>query len=140
MRTDPRFYRRSHTKRLMHATEVVPRVPERDHVRVVLKLLTEGVGEPGEAAHTHSHVQVLALDVRSRDVLGVRAAGNCLRDCTDTSRGAVSSIRFKIPAVDLNQRGVVDATAERILDSGQVYILWPSVVNWIRLASRDSTS
>ncbi len=105
----------------MHTPEVVPRVPQGDHVRVVLKLLTEGIRQAGKAPHTHSHVQVLPLDVRSRDVFGVGVAGDGLRDRADTGRGAVSRIRFKIPAVDLNQHGIVDAAAERILDSGQVH-------------------
>jgi exodeoxyribonuclease III len=105
----------------MHATEVVPCVPQGDHVRVVLKLLAECVRQPGEPPHTHSHVEVLAFDVRSRDVLRIGVACDRLWDCADTSRGAVSGVRFKVTPVNLHQHCVVDASAERILNGGQVH-------------------
>jgi len=123
MRTDPRFHRRSNPQGLMHATEVVPRVPEGDHVRVILQLLAERVRQPGETTHTHSHVEVLPFDVRGRNVLRIGVACDGLRDCADTSRGAVSGIRFKITPVNLHQHGVVDASAERILNGGQVHLV-----------------
>ena len=121
MRTDASLHRRSNPQGLMNAPEVVPHVPDRDHVRVVLNLLAERIGEPGKATHTHSHVEVLPFDVRSRNVLGVRVASHGLRDCADTSRGAVSGIAFKVAAIDLDEHGIVDSRTERIANGGQVH-------------------
>jgi len=73
----------------MNPREVVVDVPNRDHVRVVLDLLRERIGQPGKAAHTHSHVEVLTLDVRGRYMLGIGVARDSLRDRADTGRGAV---------------------------------------------------
>ena len=56
----------------MHATKVEPRVPEGNHMRVILKILAESIRQARKAMHTHFHVVALPLNVRSRDVLGVR--------------------------------------------------------------------
>lgn len=55
----------------MDADEVIPDGVERDHVGVVLELLRESVGQPREAAHVHSHREVLALHIARRNVLGI---------------------------------------------------------------------
>lgn len=59
---------------LVQLHEVVPDGIERDHMGVVLEFLRKGVREPGEAAHLHSHREVLALGVGCADVLPVGAA------------------------------------------------------------------
>jgi len=123
MRANSRFHRRGNPQGLMHATEVVPHVEQCDLVRVVLDLFGKGIGQPGKAAHSHSHVEVLAFDVGSRNMLGIGVASDGLRDCADTSRGAVSRVRFKIAPVNLHEHCVVDPSAERILNGCQIHLV-----------------
>ncbi len=58
----------------MDAHQVVPEGVKRDHVNVVLYLLAEGVGQPREAAHVHSHAQAVALNMRRADGFPVRVS------------------------------------------------------------------
>ena len=51
----------------MNTTEVVVHEVQRDRVHVILDLLRERVRQTGEAAHSHAHREVLALDVGGRD-------------------------------------------------------------------------
>ena len=53
------FHRRSHAQRLMEFAEIVIRKMESNRRFVVLVLLAESVGEPGELADLHSHREVL---------------------------------------------------------------------------------
>lgn len=48
-------------QRLMNPAEVVVHEVQGDGVRVVLRLLAESVRQPREAAHRHTHREVLAL-------------------------------------------------------------------------------
>ena len=52
----------------MDAHEVVVRGIEAHHRHVVCYLLAKGVGEAGKAAHPHTHVEVLSLDVRGGNI------------------------------------------------------------------------
>jgi len=63
MRTQPSFHRRGNAQGLVNAPKVVMHVKQRDHRDVILKLLTEGVRQPSEAAHIHPHVEVLPLHI-----------------------------------------------------------------------------
>jgi hypothetical protein len=56
----------------MHATEVVVRMVDRNHVAVVLEFLREGIRQPCEAPDAHSQIQVLPLYITGRDVLPIR--------------------------------------------------------------------
>ena len=47
----------------MDFAEVIEHEIQGYRVHVILDLLTEGVREPGKAAHVHPHRQVSALDV-----------------------------------------------------------------------------
>lgn len=48
---------------LVQLHEIIPDRVKRDHVRVVLELLREGVCQPREPAHLHPQREVLALGV-----------------------------------------------------------------------------
>src|SRR5260370_34413904 len=76
MRTQARFHRRSNPQGLMNPRKVVVHVKQGDHRNVVLDLLTEGIRQPGEAAHVHSHVEVLSLNVAGRNVCLIGRSNN----------------------------------------------------------------
>ena len=63
MRTEPRFHRRSNAQGLMHATEVVVHMKQREHSDVIIELLAEGVRQPSEPPHIHPHVEILPFDI-----------------------------------------------------------------------------
>lgn len=52
---------------IANAHEIVVHEVQRKHVQVVFQLLAETVGQAREAAHTHAHCQVLALNVGRAD-------------------------------------------------------------------------
>src|SRR6266513_1253739 len=72
----PRFHCWSNTQRLMNPAEVVMHVMERNSVLQILQLFAESVCESRESAHRHSHGQVLALYIASRNVAVIRIAAN----------------------------------------------------------------
>src|SRR4029079_17376329 len=59
---------RGHFQRFVDAAEIVEHEIERNRVNVVVELLAESVREPGEPPHGHAHGEVLALDIRGRNV------------------------------------------------------------------------
>src|SRR5580658_5065662 len=61
-------------QRLVNPAEVVVKKVHRDLMRMVLKLLTESIGQPREAAHPHPHGEVLPLNIASANVLGIGVA------------------------------------------------------------------
>ena len=63
---------------------------KRDGTGMVLQLLREGVGQPSEATHAHSHREVVALDIAGRDVGGVRLTLDLPVLAADALRGAVA--------------------------------------------------
>ncbi len=74
----------------MNVAKVVVHEVQRHGMTVILDLLAKSVCQARKTAHPHAHRQVLALDVRSADVLGVRVADD--RGCTasDARCGAVA--------------------------------------------------
>lgn len=60
---DARFHRWSGLDGLVNPHEVVDHEVEADRMHVVLQLLAESVGQSSEAAHSHPHAQVRALNV-----------------------------------------------------------------------------
>ena len=82
---------------------------------MILNLFRKRVSEPGESAHAHTHGQVLALNVASADVLGVRVALHDLCHDSAANGGAVALLPFARVSVDLGQRSEVDVIAKRKL-------------------------
>ena len=72
----------------MDANEVVDHEVQGEHGDVVLDLLGEGVGEPGEPPVPHPNRQVLTLDVGRADVRGVGVADDGLGRAADAHGGA----------------------------------------------------
>lgn len=62
----------------MNATEVVVREVQRYGCFQVRQLFAESVRQARESADRHSHREVLALYVASRDVIGIRVASSYL--------------------------------------------------------------
>lgn len=58
----------------MNTAEIVVHVVQGDSSNMIFDLLRERVGEPSEAAHLHSHGEVLALDIAGADVLRIGLA------------------------------------------------------------------
>jgi hypothetical protein len=71
---DARSDGRRRLERRVDATEVVVGEVERYGAGEVFELLAVGVRETGEAAHRHSHREVLTLDVARRDRVGIGVA------------------------------------------------------------------
>src|SRR5258708_8967535 len=102
MRTDTRFHRRSNTKCLMHAREIVVHVEQRNHRNVVFNLLTECVSESCKSAHVHSHVKILALDVAGGNVSFIRLSDDLDALCSKPLRRTIPLLPFSIPSLTLH--------------------------------------
>ena len=85
----------------------------------VLGLLREGVREPGEPAHRHTHGEVLALGIAGADVRFLRPAFDAGLGGTGANTGAVAASAGNV-AVMLDQHGVVDVGTKRALYGLQV--------------------
>ena len=123
MRTETSFHRRSNTQGLMDPREVVVHVKQRNHRDVVLKLFAERVRQASEAAHVHSHVEVLPFHVAGGDVLRFRLTDDFHAFGAKTLRGAVALLSLRIVAEDLHQLREVDRLAERIRNGSQVHLV-----------------
>ena len=89
---DPRFHRRRHAERLMHAPKVIVHMKQRDHGNVIVEFFTESVRQASEAPHVHSHIEILAFHVAGRSVL--RVTDDRRRDATEALRRAVARLGF----------------------------------------------
>ena len=107
----------------MNPCEVIPHVEDRQHVNVVVHLLTERVRQLGETAHSHPHVEVLALDIAGRNMVLIGVAGNRRSFGAKTLRRAVSRLPFRIVAVNLHQLREVNARSESIGNGGQIHLV-----------------
>jgi hypothetical protein len=75
----------------MNADEVIPERIERDHVRVIFKLLAECVRQPSEPPHRHSHREVRPLGIRRADVLRVATVSPLLEVDPDRETAGAAS-------------------------------------------------
>jgi hypothetical protein len=107
----------------MGPAEVVVHEVQRDRIDVILCLLGEGVGQAGEAAHSHAHGQVLPLDMRRADFGHVGLAEDRFLDRARAFGGAVFAL---VPlgagrvAVLLDENGVVHIAGERVRDGLEI--------------------
>ncbi len=95
----------------MNADEIVEGCEQRDGVGVVLYLLGEGVGEPGEPAYVHPHREVLPFHVRRGHVLHVGIA-------FDAGFLGPGALRRAVAAFGALRRGAVDLDELRIVHVG----------------------
>lgn len=100
----------------MDAAEIVVHEIERQRENVVVELLAESVGEPGEAPHRHTHREVVPLDVRGRNMLAVGNAGDAAFAGADARRGAVAARNANLGAVQLHKLRVIDAAGESVVN------------------------
>src|SRR5271154_2420364 len=68
-------HRRRNPQRLVDSGEVVIDRMNRNHRRVIFKLLTKAVRQARESAHPHPHRQVVPLHVGRAYMLGVDSTG-----------------------------------------------------------------
>ena len=57
------FHSRRHSQCLVDAAEVVVKEVNRNLMRMIFNLLAESVGQPRESSHSHSHEEILPLDI-----------------------------------------------------------------------------
>jgi hypothetical protein len=74
-------------------SKVVVHEVEAYRVSMELDLFRETIGQSCEAAHPHSHRQVLAFDVGGRDSLGVRVTGDDSHVNAGARRSAIGTLR-----------------------------------------------
>ena len=109
------------SQRLMHATEIVVGMVDRNHVAVILEFLRERICEPREAANAHPQIQVLPFDITGRDVVVVRSAAQDARARSNASGRAVARIRtVRGSAVQLYQHRVIHVHSEGTFDGFRI--------------------
>ena len=124
MLADSRFHRGSNAERLMDPRKVVIHVVERHGVYVVLNLLAERIRQASKPAHTHSHREILALDIAGGNMLRIGRAENDLLFSAHTLRGAVPLVAFGSVGVILHKLGEVDSILEQRIGNGlQVHVV-----------------
>ena len=97
----------------MLSVKVVNRHENGDLCGVVLHFLAEAVRQAGESPVRHSDREVVALDVRRADVIGIRVASNGLDLAADALSRAVTALAFSVDlAVTLHQLRIVDVLTE----------------------------
>lgn len=62
MVSDTRLHRRSDAQGLVNPSEVVEHVMDRLHVFMIFNFLGKSICQPGEAAHGHTHREILAFN------------------------------------------------------------------------------
>jgi len=102
------------------AGEVVVHEVQRHGVHQVLDLLGEGIGQPRESPHPHSHREVLPLYVAGRNVLRVGLSRNNAALSPDAVGTTVAPGALRLRAIYLVEYGVVDVSAEGFLDGVDV--------------------
>ncbi len=108
----------------MDANEIVIKEMQRHGVLMVLKLFGERIREPGHAARVHADVQVVPFRIGRADVLRVRRAFDPMLDDARAIGGAVAALgALGSCPVQLNQHGVVDISAEGVLDRAKVRLV-----------------
>lgn len=106
----------------MYPNEVVMHVEDCQRGNVVLGLLGESIGEPGEPAHAHTHGEILALHIAGIRQLHIWLADLGSLLAANAGGGAVAGLRDVLawaPESLLND-GIVDIVRERRFDYPEV--------------------
>ena len=64
-------------------------------MRVVYSLFRKSIREPRHAPVAHADIQILALYIACRDVLGVGVAFDAMLDCPSADCRAVAALAFR---------------------------------------------
>ncbi len=103
----------------MLTAKVIVHKVQAQHVQVVFQLFTESVGQPDEPAHTHTHGQVVTLNVRRTDCCLVRIALDNALACAGALGRVVFTLMALTPrlvAVQFHQHTIIHVSAERALN------------------------
>lgn len=87
---------------------------------VILDLLAERIGQSRKPPHAHAHRQVLPLNVRRTDVLGVGIASAAKRFNSLYLRWAVPARRMWYLAVHFDELSVINIGTEPRFDSFKI--------------------
>jgi len=93
---------------------------QRDGVLVVVELLRERIGQAREAAHRHTHGQVLSFNVAGRGVGLVWLTGDYVDFRTDDLRRAIAALSLGCITINLDKHCIVDVRAERAFNRFEV--------------------
>ena len=104
----------------MDAAKVVVHEIQCDVVGQILNLLAEGVRQPRKSTHRHSHGEVLALDVQSRDVIRIRIACDYALCASDANRRAVFLFGIRRRPIELVKRCIVDVVSKCSIDCHKI--------------------
>ena len=104
----------------MNPAKIVVHVKQGDGVNMVFYFLRERIRKPGESPHSHTHREVLPLDVTGGDVLRVGIAGLGFFLAAGADCRTVSLLFTGIGTVDLYQHRVVDIATEAVRNRRQV--------------------
>lgn len=132
-------HRGSYAESLVNTTEVVVHEMEGNRMFVIFDFLREGIRQAREAAHLHSHGEVLALNVARRDMSPVGIARNRRRDGSNANRGAVARFFLsRLISVQLDQHRVVNLIAESQINRVEISLVTvSSELNAIRETSGE---
>lgn len=117
-----RFHGWCDAEGLMNAAEVVVHVVKGNRRFVVFQLFGKSVCQPGEAAHSHPHREVLTFHEGGGDVLEVRTTHDLDFLCSGALSRAVTLFGSAavLETVELHQDRVIDFRVKGILDGGRV--------------------
>lgn len=108
----------------MNPAEVVVHVVERNRVLQVFSLLAERIRQAREAAHRHTHREILALNVGRGNVVVVRRTSDDGLACSHANRRTVAHVRtFWGCAVNLLQHPEINVGSEYIFNRMKVCLV-----------------
>src|SRR4051812_17858351 len=100
----------------MYPSKIVMHVMQTDRVSMVFNPFAEGVRQPRKSPHTHSHGQVLPLNVTGRDMLRIRSARTANNLCALYFRRTVAASGMRYLTINFDKLSVVDICTEASLD------------------------
>ena len=107
----------------MNPKEIVVCVLDCQRSNMILNLLTESIGQPGEASITHANCKVLPFYVAGADVLRVWRTDQSILFASDANRWAVSLFAFRVGAVNLDDLSVVNFSAEGLHGRQEIHFM-----------------
>jgi hypothetical protein len=108
---------------------------------VVLDFLTEGTRQPGKLPHGHTHREVLALNIASRNVARVGTTKHANLFIPGALCRTITRFRSWLRAVNLVQDGLVDILSEGIQhgnDVDDISLHWPGSTTPCPIACPDT--
>lgn len=106
--------------RLVRPNPVVPDGIQRNHVDVVFDLLGIACRQSRKSAHLHTHIEIVALNVRRADVRRIGSAVDGLLFAAGANGRAIALLRFWALAVVLHKLRIIHVGAERPFNGVQI--------------------